>query len=108
MGTIPASLPLQNKVIIITGAGCGIGKELARTLAHSGARIVAVDLDAAQAKIAVDGLPDCRYAVCDPNDEYSRRLLAEDVIAKWGRIDAVIDSAALICAGPLSGVDEAA
>lgn len=108
MSTTATPLPLQNKVVIITGVGCGIGKELARALASNGAKIVAVDPDATQAKNAVDGLPGCRYAACDPDDEYSRRLLVEDVVAKWGRIDATIDSAALIYAGPLANANEAA
>lgn len=108
MAAAVSALPLQNRVIIITGAGCGIGKELARTLANNGAKIVAVDLDAARAKGAIEGLTNCRFTVCDPDDEYSRRLLVEETIAKWGRVDAVIDSAALICAGPLDSIDAAA
>ncbi len=91
-------LPLQGKVVIISGAGCGIGRDLAKLFASSGACVVATDLDVSKAQDAIRDLPGCYGAYCDPDDEFSRRDLVERAVSKFGRIDAVVDSAAFLYA----------
>ena len=39
--------PFANRVVLITGAGSGIGRRLAHVLSEQGARIAALDLNAA-------------------------------------------------------------
>ncbi|MDE2450223.1 MAG: SDR family NAD(P)-dependent oxidoreductase, partial [Gammaproteobacteria bacterium] len=46
---------LEDQVAVITGAGSGIGREIARTFAREGARVAVVDLDGgAAARVAAD------------------------------------------------------
>ena len=48
---------LENKVVLITGAGSGIGKETSLLCAKEGASIVAVDVNDAAAKLPLRQLP---------------------------------------------------
>jgi len=45
-------MQLENKVVVITGAASGIGKEIARTFAQVGATVVIADRNAAAAQEA--------------------------------------------------------
>ena len=45
---------LHGKTVLITGAGGGIGRETALTLAREGARIASLDLDAAAARATTE------------------------------------------------------
>lgn len=92
------TLPLEGKVIVITGAGNGIGREIAQTLFRNGALVIAGDIDIAEAQSAIDGLPGCRAAYFNPEDERSRRALVESTVSQFGRMDAIIDSAATLIA----------
>jgi NAD(P)-dependent dehydrogenase (short-subunit alcohol dehydrogenase family) len=92
---------LKDKVVIVTGAASGIGRATVDVCAEEGARLVLADLPspALEALASVGGAD--HPAVVVPTDV--TRLgdcqnLAEAALARWGRIDAVIN-----CAGILQG-----
>ncbi|HWC65633.1 MAG TPA: SDR family NAD(P)-dependent oxidoreductase, partial [Thermoanaerobaculia bacterium] len=47
---------LDGRVALVTGAGSGIGREIARAYAREGARVVVSDVDAAGAEVTVAGI----------------------------------------------------
>lgn len=49
---------LQGKVAIVTGAATGLGRATAQLYAEEGARVVVADIDAAEAKVTVQGIAD--------------------------------------------------
>lgn len=93
---------MKDKVVIVSGIGPGLGVKLAVEAAREGARAVAIaartaaKLDDAHARIAELGV-DCEVlkVETDITDRAQCRHLAAEVMRKYGRIDALVNSAFL-------------
>jgi len=91
--------PLEQKVVIVTGAGRGLGAAISQVLGDDGARIVVADLDyeraeeraAALGRRGTDVLP----LALDVGDEGQVLQAIADVLSRWERLDAVINNAAI-------------
>ena len=92
------SQKLKGKVAIVTGAGSGIGKALARRLAADGASVVVADIqkfDLAAAEIAkATGARSLGLQVDVSSEEDVARMAVETVKA-FGRIDILVNNAAV-------------
>jgi 3-oxoacyl-[acyl-carrier protein] reductase len=90
---------LENRVAIITGAAQGIGKAYALRFAREGAHVVVADLreDAADAvaKECTALGPRAIPAKVDVSSEASAKALAEQAMAQLGRIDILVNNAAI-------------
>ena len=89
---------LKGKVAIVTGAGSGIGKALARRLAQDGAAIVVADLsnfDTAAAEIAKATGARTLGLQVDVAAEKDVERMAAETIKAFGRIDILVNNAAL-------------
>jgi acetoacetyl-CoA reductase len=95
MGTITGA------VIVITGASRGIGRAIAEELGHEGARVV-VDYtrskEAAEdlvARLHESGSPEAIAVQADVSDAAQAAKLIEETIARFGRIDALVNNAGI-------------
>ena len=79
-------------VVLVTGGARGIGATLSRHLASEGAVVVTADV--AEAAWNSDGL-DITHLRADVSDETSWRQLVTSTLDRHGRIDALINNAAL-------------
>lgn len=90
---------LENRVAIVTGGAAGIGKGIALGFAREGADVVIADIDMDAAKATETELRAlARRAVAvraDVSDETSVNELVETVIRAFGRIDILVNNAAL-------------
>ncbi len=92
---------LNDKVIIVTGAGGGIGEGIAQVCVREGAKVVIADIrgDAAQA-VATD-LGDRAYAVtCNVASDEQLQELVASTVAHFGRIDGLVNNAGVNFAKP--------
>ena len=84
-------LELEDKVVIVTGGASGIGKHVADTLRNVGASVVIVDMNV-ETGAELDGA----YCVqCNVTDSASVQAMADAVVAKYGRIDALVNNAGI-------------
>lgn len=79
----------DGQVVVVTGAGNGLGRASARRLADEGARVVVVDIDADSAHATAESLPTEALAVAaDIADEAQVLRYVAEGVARFGRIDA--------------------
>lgn len=93
----------QNKRVLITGAGSGIGRATALAFARSGAYVLATDRDAVTAEATVDmvrGLGGQAAAyVVDVTSFEAMQALAERVQREHGVVDVLVNNAGIASAG---------
>jgi rhamnulose-1-phosphate aldolase/alcohol dehydrogenase len=118
---MPPEKELDRQVVVIVGAGSGIGKATAHRVVREGAHVVCVDRDQASAQATADeiiatygpgigvagsGISNCGPAIalaCDITDRASVTRLFEDVALAYGGVDAVVVTAGMFVAPDASG-----
>jgi NAD(P)-dependent dehydrogenase (short-subunit alcohol dehydrogenase family) len=85
----------EGKVAIVTGAGQGIGEGYARALAAEGARVVVAELNEEQGQRVAKEIGDALFVRTDVGDPASAEALADTVIREYGRIDHLVNNAAI-------------
>lgn len=97
------SLPTA-RVAVVTGAGSGIGREVARQMLADGYRVVLAGRREAQLAETADGNADALVVPCDVTRPDDVEQLFEAARRKWGRVDVLFNNAGVF--GPAAGVDE--
>ena len=100
---------LKDKVAIVTGAASGFGAEIARQYVLEGALVVVADINEAGAKTVADALGATALAVgCDVTQRTAIDALVAATLAKFGRLDIVVNNAGWTHKNqPMLEVDEA-
>lgn len=99
MNTHPS---LDGKIVLVTGAGAGIGRSIAARFAGVGAKVCVNDIDAARVDETVDIINsedtagDAMAVVADVSDSSSVQSMIDAVMAAHGRIDVVVNNAGLV------------
>ena len=93
-------MKVQNKVIVVTGAGSGMGREIVLNLLSKGASVVAVDMNESTlqetASLAGDKKEKLATFVLNVTDKGAVEALPDKVIARFGAVDGIINNAGII------------
>jgi len=93
---------LAGKCALITGAARGIGAEFARAYVDEGARVAIADINIERARETAEALGPSAIAVqMDVTRQDSIDSAVAETVAMLGRIDVLINNAALFTAAPL-------
>ena len=102
----------EGRVALVTGASSGIGAATALRLATEGARVALVGRDAARGEQIVDeitrGGGEAAFLNCDVTDEGAVERMVDAVLARFGRVDVLVNNAGIINFGSVvdARVDE--
>ena len=101
---------LAGRVALVTGASRGIGEAISRRFARDGARVALAARDEAACRriageIAAAG-GEALAVRCDVTDPESIAAAVSAVVARWGRIDVLVNNAGLGGATPLDDPDD--
>lgn len=90
---------LNGKVVIITGAGSGIGAAAARIFAAEGARLVITDISEANLKSVAGDIKNAggtvNVMVHDISNEDQWKTVADTTVALYGKIDVLVNNAGI-------------
>jgi NAD(P)-dependent dehydrogenase (short-subunit alcohol dehydrogenase family) len=92
-------IDLKDRVVIVTGAGGGLGRTHALALAEHGARVIVNDLgDGADAvaREIIDSGGMARAIRGSVTDEQAVAAMVEETLTAWGRIDILVNNAGIL------------
>lgn len=93
---------VHGKVVIVSGAGGGLGAAFVQALAAEGAHVIAADVDrAAAAETAEKAGRGCAALQLDVRDEVSWTALVADVRRRHGRLDGLVNNAGIVIRGEI-------
>ncbi len=87
---------LKDKVCIVTGGAAGIGKATAEKFAQEGAKVVICDVNVEAGQALVEQLGnDASFYKVNVTDRQEVQAWIDDVVARYGRIDVLINNAGI-------------
>ena len=110
-GLPEAPISVLGKVALVTGATSGIGRGIAELFARSGAKVVLSGRDEARGAQACEAITrsggEAAFIAGDIRDAAFCATLVEDAAARHGRLDILVNSAAILHPGPAERISDA-
>ena len=104
---MPAERRLQGKITLVTGAGSGIGFAIATLFAEQGANVVLSDINVASLEAKLASLQHPEKHLCQAHDvasEVDWERVVASALARYGRIDVLVNNAGIAAEGSIEDV----
>jgi 3-oxoacyl-[acyl-carrier protein] reductase len=104
---------VAGKVVLVTGAGSGMGEATAYVFSDEGAKVAAVDQNREPVERVAAAITNAgntaRAWACDVSDREAVNKLVENVVSEFGGLDVLVNNAGISAARPIedAGYDEA-
>lgn len=105
MASVAARNRFQDRVCLVTGAGSGIGKAIAKQFAGEGGKVLVIDLNDQHGNTTVQEIAaahgEAVFAKCNVGDSAEVQAAIKTAVDKWGKVDVVVNDAAMMTFKPV-------
>ncbi len=99
-----------DKICVVTGGGSGIGRAACERFAAEGGKVVVVDLSDVHGGETVAAITaaggEAFFAKANVGESAEVRAAIDQTVARWGRIDVIVNDAAMMTFSPLLELPE--
>lgn len=99
---------MKEKVVLVTGAGSGMGKAVAIMAAERGAKVAVSDISEETAQAVVDEITtkdgQAIAVKCDVSKDAEVKAMIDRTVEEYGRLDAAFNNAGIMM--PVTNIDE--
>ncbi|WP_369018957.1 glucose 1-dehydrogenase [Thermatribacter velox] len=103
-------LGFVGKVVVVTGAGAGIGAETARKFSEEGAKVIVADVDPVRGERVVKEIRekngDALFVETDVSSLESVNNLFNEVVSHFGKVDILVNNAGIYAKGDILSFEE--
>jgi 3-oxoacyl-[acyl-carrier protein] reductase len=100
-------LDLSGRVVVVTGAGRGIGRVIAETFRSEGSVVVGLDVEVAALEwLSTSAEEDAAAYGCDVRDGTRVTEVVAEVLERFGRIDVLVNNAGIFVEGLVEDLDD--
>jgi glucose 1-dehydrogenase len=103
-------MSLTNKVVVVTGAGQGIGEGIALEFSEKGARVVVSDVNMDGVSNTVEKIKsaggDCLGVKADVSSSSDVQAMVKKAVDHYGSLDVLVNNAGIVKSGPLESISE--